>query len=374
MAILSTTGTLLEKRQFGLLLALAIIDAPVICVMVLHLFHNEQNDLPHTSNLHVPGSNLNGAAQAMKASTFAISASRWEKSHNNYFTTATTVTRTLTTATTDDRAPLVTRYAGTKDVLLILPEDLAVRVQQMISDSAYPTCGGLTNVKHQTFQGGEEFCGFAGVAGEAQPGLQFKTFQLMRNPLDIRVGFQRADLVQVLAAAMQMMRDMVDPPEGVRNRALLAVPFILALVIDWVEKKQPAGTVNTISRAWLNSVTNSPTATTTSTTSSSSSSSSKKPCRTDVFEIQNSVSILFFAPFASNTYDIKPDCADGDCNGLNVDKKCTAVSDICDSTEMDHLTYRAIAFRTGRRKIACAGSGFRSPEHLKSGMRRFLKV
>ncbi|QDS73190.1 hypothetical protein FKW77_002559 [Venturia effusa] len=287
MSILGTTGTSLEKRLVGLI-ALAIIEAPIIFVMIAHLFHNEEHNIPHTTNIHIPGSALNGAASALTASTFVVKASSYQQQPENHWTTESTVTRTLTTATAAFRAPLVTQYAGQEPVLLLLPEDLAVRMQDLLERSASPTCGQLSNLKRQAFSGGEELCGFLGVAGAAQPGLDLETFQLMQNPMNWQLNFPRADLVQIWTAALDIMRDMIGAPEQIRNRVVLAAPFIFGLVLAWVENKQRVAVVNTISSAWLNTVTNRPTPTTTSMTSSSSSSSSKKPCRTDVLEPEGS--------------------------------------------------------------------------------------
>ncbi|KAE9976458.1 hypothetical protein EG327_008027, partial [Venturia inaequalis] len=307
MAILSTTGVILDKRQAVAVLVLAIVYAPIIFAMILHLFHHENNNIAHTTNLHLPGSNLNGVSQAMTASTFVVKAPGYIQSPEGTWATEFTVTRTMTTATTDDRTPLVTKYAEQKDVVLILTENMAAKLQEVIEDSAHPTCAQLKNLKRQANPGGEELCGYAGAAGAAQPGLPLEDFLAIRNPLNFVLAFQAADVVRVFAAAMAMMQNMVGLPADLRYHAVRAAPWMFMLVFLWVQKKQRVATANTVSSEWLDSVTNSPTPTSTSTTSSSSSSSSKKPCRTDVLEVERS-----------------PDCVDGDCNGLNVDKKCTA--------------------------------------------------
>ncbi|KAE9965704.1 hypothetical protein BLS_007440 [Venturia inaequalis] len=245
----------------------------------------------------------------MTASTFVVKAPGYIQSPEGTWATEFTVTRTMTTATTDDRTPLVTKYAEQKDVVLILTENMAAKLQEVIEDSAHPTCAQLKNLKRQANPGGEELCGYAGAAGAAQPGLPLEDFLAIRNPLNFVLAFQAADVVRVFAAAMAMMQNMVGLPTDLRYHAVRAAPWMFMLVFLWVQKKQRVATANTVSSEWLDSVTNSPTPTRTSTTSSSSSSSSKKPCRTDVLEVERST---------------EPDCVDGDCNGLNVDKKCTA--------------------------------------------------
>lgn len=298
MAILSTTGVLLDKRQAVAVLVLAIVYAPIIFAMILHLFHHEKNNIPHTTNLHLPGSNLNGVSQAMTASTFVVKAPGYKQSPGGTWATDFTVTRTMTTATTDDRTPLVTKYAEQKDVVLILTENMAAKLQEVIEDSASPTCAQLKNLKRQANPGGAELCGYAGAAGAAQPGLPLEDFLAIRNPLNFVLVFQAADVVRVFAAAMAMMQNMVGLPADLRYHAVRAAPWMFMLVFLWVQKKQRVATANTVSSEWLDSVTNSPTPTSTSTTSSSSSSSSKKPCRTDVLEVERSVSILFFPSLA----------------------------------------------------------------------------
>lgn len=297
MAFLGTTGAHLEKRILPLLFALAIVEIPIVFVVIVSMFHNYIQNIPQTTNLHLPGSNLNGASQAMTASTFVVKVPKYQQLDGKW-TTESTVTRTLTTATTDHTAPLVTQYPGQADVVLILTNDMAVELQRVIENSAYPTCAQLQNFKRQAFPGGAEYCGFAGAAGAAQPGLALENLLVLRNPLDFHLDFRGEDVVQIFAAAMAMMHGMIGAPDDLLYRAELSAPWIFMLVYSWVRYKQRVGTINTVSREWLNSVTTTPKPTRTSTTSSSSSTSSKKPCRTDVLEVDHSVSVVFFVLFA----------------------------------------------------------------------------